>query len=591
MREYRFFSTFSYILYTAIGLLFVDCTYDLTGELDFKGKSIYSFYPTHFYKSRKFNETGNTRHKWKTQNNYKMEYRNFLKSIKDNLSTDNIVLNLDISSYFESVSHEKLISLLSKFSPESNLKYHNYVDDSGAILEFYFESLMKQKHSIPQGRKNLVSDYFGYLYLIPFDIEISSLVRNNALSFKCLIRYVDDIYIIFEKNSRKISSNDVLKELLSIEGRINSWLYRKLGLLISNSKTVRKIITDDSCKREFLEITKKAISSSEVQDDSNVSKAPREKLLEYYLSALERFRLAGDKNLNFIIPRENKEDLKIIFDRNFQKYLFKPAVKNRVKRALKAFEFELMSDCINILIVLFYLKNKKNETPYLSDFINFLKSIKDLSDKRFIHILLMAVSSKERFPAFEKLINKNHDILKQDDYGKYLALIYRHRIEEDFSGYSSIAVYNRIADEFLNKKLPRASFIFNKKDVFCTTIQSIIAQYPDNALLINSLKNFIYYYRSKKWDQAFTFFHSLFYELCRSSCRLAGSPDIDIISRRIKDLSISEEITLRKFYKRKRYTENPSASHKPALSFSISRSELDSYISSILPIMGKIPGR
>ena len=89
---------------------------------------------------------------------------------------------------------------------------------------------MRQKHSIPQGRKNLVSDYFGYLYLVPFDLHVTEIIQSKILIFKGVVRYVDDIFVIFEKNDINISPIEIFKEILTIEGSINSWLQRELGL-------------------------------------------------------------------------------------------------------------------------------------------------------------------------------------------------------------------------------------------------------------------------------------------------------------------------------------------------------------------------
>lgn len=73
VREYRFFSTFSLILYNAIGLLFVDCCSQMIDDLDFKRKNVFAYYPTKF--SRKEEEDK----LWNVKSTYKSEYNNYSK--------------------------------------------------------------------------------------------------------------------------------------------------------------------------------------------------------------------------------------------------------------------------------------------------------------------------------------------------------------------------------------------------------------------------------------------------------------------------------------------------------------------------------
>jgi len=206
VREYRFFSVYSMILYNAVGLLFVDSCSEMLNNVNFNRNKINAFYPTKF--KRKDN-------KWIVSNDYKTEYKKFTESLKKSILPNDIILQIDISNYFENISHNILISLLTDFAPESLLNKHNYNVDSDSILEFYFNSLMQRSYSIPQGRKNFVSDYFGYFYLIPFEMEIHNITKHDSLKFKKIIRYVDYIYIIF--NTDIVDSSIIFKELLKIE--------------------------------------------------------------------------------------------------------------------------------------------------------------------------------------------------------------------------------------------------------------------------------------------------------------------------------------------------------------------------------------
>ena len=161
VREYRFFAAPSMVLFNAIGLVFVDCCSQVIEQLDFKKKSVFAYYPTKFI--QKDGE-------WTARNDYKAEYNAFADKLNAQIEPGDVVLKFDISGYFETISHANLVGLLRTFAPESSLEKHNISKDSSSVFEFYLESLMQKKQGIPQGRKNFVSDYYGYLYLIPFDI-------------------------------------------------------------------------------------------------------------------------------------------------------------------------------------------------------------------------------------------------------------------------------------------------------------------------------------------------------------------------------------------------------------------------------------
>ena len=50
VREYRYMSSFAHILYTAFGLVFVECTSPLIDILNFKERGIFPYFPTRFIK-------------------------------------------------------------------------------------------------------------------------------------------------------------------------------------------------------------------------------------------------------------------------------------------------------------------------------------------------------------------------------------------------------------------------------------------------------------------------------------------------------------------------------------------------------------
>ena len=75
VREYRFFSMFSMVLYNAVGLLFIDSCNDIIVSTDFRGKGVFSFYPNPF---KLYNKSLNSnKNKWGVNNDYRKQYKSF----------------------------------------------------------------------------------------------------------------------------------------------------------------------------------------------------------------------------------------------------------------------------------------------------------------------------------------------------------------------------------------------------------------------------------------------------------------------------------------------------------------------------------
>ena len=152
VREYRYFSCFSMILYNAVGLLFLECCDQFITNLRFQKKGIYGYRPTRFVRD----DSGNS---WIAKNNYRVEYKRFSERCRKEVSVGNVVLQLDIGAYFETIQHSVLTELIQRFAPKSTLERLGFSDASLETLRFYLDSMMGSNRGIPQGRKNLVSEY------------------------------------------------------------------------------------------------------------------------------------------------------------------------------------------------------------------------------------------------------------------------------------------------------------------------------------------------------------------------------------------------------------------------------------------------
>ncbi|TKJ87013.1 hypothetical protein PaeCFBP13512_18840, partial [Paenibacillus sp. CFBP13512] len=404
VREYRFFSLYSIILYNAIGLLFVECTHDLLKEIHFSKKNIFAYYPTTFLKEN---------NEWKANNDYKENYSNFLDKLYEQITVGDVVLRLDITNYFEDIKHRLLINMLKKFSIPSILSKYNINSVTQEILEFYFASLMGKNNAIPQGRKNFLSDYLGYLYLVPFDVNVASLTKNKNLNFKSMIRYVDDIFITFTPNIN-LSKKEILKELLVIEQLISSWFYDNLFLSINSSKTKRNIIDSEDNRKKYLKFTKKIVSDPQLaQPQVNNQFYP----LVHFKNSLRKLKFREVNEFDIKLSGEERENLKVIFDKKFQNYIFKPNVSRELILLLKEISFDLVAEYINILIVLFSMKSKK-ENVFRNIFIKFLLTKINLLDRRHIHILFLALAQSMKNEDKKKIkanVKKNKTILLENN--------------------------------------------------------------------------------------------------------------------------------------------------------------------------------
>jgi hypothetical protein len=591
IREYRFFSAFSMILYNAVGLLFVDCCSEIVNNIDFSKKNIFSYYPTKFVLS-----SDKEKFKWRATNDYKTEYKNFSRKLKEIIQPGNVILKIDIAQYFGSIDHDRLIELLKFFSPEASLKRNGYDSESGAILEFYFESLLGKKYSIPQGRKNFVSDYLGYLYLVPFDINIEYLAISNIINFKGAVRYVDDVYIIFEMKDGD-DLKRVYKELLNIETKIVKWIKGNLGLDVSFGKTERRIIDSESAKNKFIKITKKAISSpdrlKEIKDngpDREITRAVDiTECMDKFIEVLSKFKFDGLKELKLNITKENVEDLKVIFDKKFQNFVLSRKNRGKLRDIIKDVDLELTTEYINILILLFLLESKDKSQPFaqgLSEFIN--KKI-NFEDKRHIHIILIVLAQRKiKTLLLKKAIRKNSTALLSDDYGKYLALFFGlttspNNIDEIFQKGS----YHRICNEYQGSKLKKGKFIYDYDNDYIFLVQHVLDNLKDKESLVRQLKYYSYYRMNKRWDLSFSHLHNFFHEICKIIFKLNDKATVDKILKRIKKINLHDELIIRKFYIRRNFNLITHPSQKGVPSIKVSRKDFYDYENKIIPILKK----
>lgn len=126
------------------------------------------------------------------------------------------VIDLDIESYFDTVNHDKLISILREVVVDSTTLHLIRKFLQAGIME---DGLVKPSElGMPQGGP--LSPILSNIYLDRFDKEL----EERGLHF---VRYADDCNIFVKS---ELSANRVMKS-------VTSWLERKLFLKVSASKT------------------------------------------------------------------------------------------------------------------------------------------------------------------------------------------------------------------------------------------------------------------------------------------------------------------------------------------------------------------
>ena len=414
LREYKFFTMTSMILYNAVGLLFVDICNDFLNKVKFESKNIFHFSPTKFT----YNDN-----EWKSQNEYAKQYKNFTDKMNEKIEEGDIVLKIDISNYFDTMKHEKLVNLLKELGLESKLAIYDIDEKARDTLLFYFESLMNKKQGIPQGKVNCVSDLYGLLYLLPLDFNIIDICNKYNLEYKSMIRYVDDTMIIF-KNKNNLKNKEIFKELSKLEQELSLFLNNELMLRINEKKTEYIIIHNKNDREEFIERnTKKVSNANNTEDDTKNDEI--EQKIERMIKVVEKYKFTNDETFKFEITDKDKEDLKIVFDSNVKNYLRKAETKIKIRKILSNVDIELTVSQMNILVALFFI-NDKDTNIYLDILVNYILNNLDLKDKRILHIILLMISQGidfNEYESFNTYINQNKSELFNDNYGKYILIL------------------------------------------------------------------------------------------------------------------------------------------------------------------------
>lgn len=139
-----------------------------------------------------------------------------MEEVLDNLNEGHEwVVDLDIEKYFDTVNHDKLISILrEKVKDKVTLNLIRKFLRAGIMDE---GGVSPSEKGVPQGGP--LSPVLSNIYLDKFDKELEA----RELRF---VRYADDVNIFVRS---EMSANRVMKS-------VTSWLERKLYLKVSATK-------------------------------------------------------------------------------------------------------------------------------------------------------------------------------------------------------------------------------------------------------------------------------------------------------------------------------------------------------------------
>ena len=139
--------------------------------------------------------------------NWKIGYITFLKEIKKLFNSGNCwVAHFDLASFYDTISHNRLISEIYK---NESSRFNTFF--SKCLKTWSTHKITKIDHGIPQGPN--ASDFFAEIYLLPIDKTLS---KNNIK----YLRYVDDIKIFGFTKSEVLNGIIILEKECKERGLI-----------------------------------------------------------------------------------------------------------------------------------------------------------------------------------------------------------------------------------------------------------------------------------------------------------------------------------------------------------------------------------
>ncbi len=340
LRKYVFTSYPMLVLYYSVGLYILRLVQQFIEDNKTESSVKYSFYGGNL----KFTEGKiNAKH---DNTYYKYQYKKFKNEVKKQAKykpKNKVIIKLDIQNYYETISVEKMLNLISKYVKPSEIKKHNFDVSTKELLTFFFNFANNGNCGILQGYSNIMSSFIGYFYLIFGDLFISDLIEEFNYEYKIIdsykiIRYVDDTYlsISFVEGTPKDEKENLVYELLK---SIADCFYLKLNLRF-NSK-LELFFLDNLLDVEKLKLSLKRTSPELTLNDEDNEDKPQKKFDEI-IKAINRIKR---EELIFVFSTGKYEGytdvLNETYDKSVEQIIQKPDNLHALEQAFENFNFDL----------------------------------------------------------------------------------------------------------------------------------------------------------------------------------------------------------------------------------------------------------
>ena len=283
------------------------------------------------------------------------------------------VIRTDITNFYESIPHNKLMPLLNNNTLLSN-KSKSLI--KGIFKEYESlkdKNITKEDYGVPRGIG--ISSYLSEIYLRDIDKEISN--RQEVLFYA---RYVDDIFIII---------NFLPMGTTTLDG-----YYRKIEQLFQKKGLTLKTQGDEKCK--ILDFTKDSV--------------PEEKFdyLGYKLCIKRDKRQLA---ISYSFSDEKQKKYKGRIDNIFRH--FEKLVKTNISQAYKD-----LFDCMNLITSNVKLLNGKSGVKvglfYNNDLLDNMKVLNELTE--YLNKKTNAINLPIELAGRHKLIEKIQKRIKNIDF-------------------------------------------------------------------------------------------------------------------------------------------------------------------------------
>ncbi len=392
----------------------------------------------------------------KSQITYYRDYKGYINSINKYIvksiknGRKNLVLKIDIQTFFSTIDHQKLINIIERYSDPLEVKNLGFDENTkSAILDFLqFINPGSTSKGLPIASQNIASNFLSDVYLRPLDDFIFKFILKSKIKNYQVSRYVDDIYICLDvTNLNEEEKTYLLNEFLR---NISVFLEKELSLSLNTSKTDIDWIDNEEQADKFVK-REKMMSFGELKSSFEFTNMKEH--FDAILKVIEKLKQDFNSLEKVTIKSRSNALLNTVFDKQMNNYLQREDnflslhetiedlhyfLLHANRKSLK-YLFTLFDPCyISLLQYILASKDQIGSSPHIEDLL-VMVSIDErysgeldklLLQKKYKSELLRLAywlnTSKKDRPGF--LVNlQSHDSSLISEQIKYLTLNYMKR--------------------------------------------------------------------------------------------------------------------------------------------------------------------